>query len=45
VQRDIYRLQDGRWEVCHGPGKERLTEFASKPGSGLVHEIWKREKP
>jgi uncharacterized protein (TIGR03067 family) len=41
----IYKLEDDQLEVCHGAGKDRPSEFASKPGSGYVHVIWKRTKP
>jgi uncharacterized protein (TIGR03067 family) len=36
----IYRFEGNRVCVCLGlPGKPRPTEFASRPGSGLVLEV------
>jgi uncharacterized protein (TIGR03067 family) len=42
----IYELDGDTYKVCIGlVGKPRPTEFASKPGSGHVLEVLKREKP
>jgi uncharacterized protein (TIGR03067 family) len=42
----IYELDGDTMKVCFAePGKERPTEFSSKPGSGHVCIIQKREKP
>ena len=39
----IYRLMVDTVEMCTGKAdKPRPTEFASKPGSGHWHEVWKR---
>jgi uncharacterized protein (TIGR03067 family) len=41
----IYELEGDTYRVCVNPtGKGRPTEFASKPGSGHVLEVLKREK-
>ena len=41
----IYELADDRQRVCFAsPGKERPTEFSSKPGSGHVLTVWQRVK-
>jgi uncharacterized protein (TIGR03067 family) len=41
----IYELEGDTYKVCIAlAGKQRPTEFASKPGSGLVLEVLKREK-
>jgi uncharacterized protein (TIGR03067 family) len=41
----IYELEGDTYRVCLGlTGKSRPTEFASKPGSGHVLEVLKREK-
>ena len=42
----IYELDGDTYKVCIGlTGKPRPTEFASKPGSGHVLEVLKRDKP
>ena len=42
----IYELEGDTYKACFSPGgKKRPTEFASKPGTDLVLEILKREKP
>jgi uncharacterized protein (TIGR03067 family) len=42
----IYELEGDTYKVCIGlTGKPRPAEFASKPGSGHVLEVLKREKP
>lgn len=39
----IYRLSGDKYESCFAlPGKDRPTEFSSKPDSGHVHVIFKR---
>jgi uncharacterized protein (TIGR03067 family) len=39
----IYRFVGDTVETCDGHrDKPRPTEFASKPGSGYSHEVWKR---
>ncbi len=41
----IYEVEGDTFKVCIGlAGKERPTEFVSKPGSGHVLEVLKREK-
>ena len=41
----IYELSSDDYKVCFAPaGKERPTEFSSKPGSGNLLQVWKREK-
>jgi uncharacterized protein (TIGR03067 family) len=41
----IYELEGDTYKVCLAlPGKERPTEFVSKPESGYVLEILRREK-
>lgn len=43
--RGIYELDGDTLRVCYGaPGKDRPTEFASKPGSGHTLQVLKREK-
>jgi uncharacterized protein (TIGR03067 family) len=43
----IYELNGDTYKVClaMADNKNRPTEFASKPGSGNVLEVLKREKP
>jgi uncharacterized protein (TIGR03067 family) len=42
----IYELEGDTFRYCvAAPGKERPTEFASKPGSGTSLFVNKREKP
>jgi uncharacterized protein (TIGR03067 family) len=45
--RAIYELEGDRLKVCRHtePDKERPTEFASKPGSGIMMVVWKRAQP
>ncbi len=39
----IYEMGRDEYEVCFAaPGKERPTEFTSKPGSGHNLQVWKR---
>jgi uncharacterized protein (TIGR03067 family) len=46
VLRGIYEVKVNCRKVCFAPaGKERPTEFSSKPGSRHVLAIFKREKP
>jgi uncharacterized protein (TIGR03067 family) len=41
----IYELSSDDYKVCFAPAsKERPTEFSSKPGSGNLLQVWKREK-
>jgi uncharacterized protein (TIGR03067 family) len=41
----IYELEGDTYKVCMAlPGKDRPTEFASKPGSGHVMEVLKRDR-
>ncbi len=41
----IYELAGDDYKVCFSsPGKERPKELTSKPGSGNLLQIWKREK-
>ncbi len=41
----IYDLDGDNLKLCYSPGKDRPTEFASKPGSGQVLFLLKREIP
>jgi len=42
----IYELKGDTQKVCLGPpGKDRPSEFVSKPGSGNVLTIWQRKAP
>jgi len=44
-QLGIYELTKDTYKVCVGmPGIPRPTEFVSKPGSGRILEVLKREK-
>lgn len=41
----IYEIAGDDYKVCFAPpGKERPKEFSSKPGSGHIFQVWKREK-
>ena len=42
----IYKLEGDTYTICRPtePGKERPTAFATKPGSGLMLVVWKRQK-
>jgi uncharacterized protein (TIGR03067 family) len=41
----IYEITGDDYKVCFAPpGKDRPKEFSSKPGSGHILQIWKREK-
>ncbi len=42
----IYRLEGDTYTICRPtePGKERPTAFVTKPGSGLMLVVWKRQK-
>jgi uncharacterized protein (TIGR03067 family) len=41
----IYEIAGDDYKVCFAPpGKGRPKEFASKPGSGHILQLWKREK-
>ena len=45
VFKGIYELEGDTYKVCIAlPGKERPTEFVSKPESGHVLEVLRREK-
>jgi len=45
VMLGIYKLDGDRYKVCFAPtGKPRPGEFASKPGSGNLLQVWKRKK-
>ncbi len=38
-------LGDDQYRICFGlPGKERPTEFHTKPGSGHLLHVWKKAK-
>jgi uncharacterized protein (TIGR03067 family) len=42
----IYELNGDTYKLCFAMGgKDRPTEFATKPGSGHVLEVLRREKP
>jgi uncharacterized protein (TIGR03067 family) len=41
----IYEIDDEQHKICFAAaGKERPTSFSSLPGSGHLHQVWKREK-
>jgi uncharacterized protein (TIGR03067 family) len=42
----IYKIDGDTYTVCRSvePGKDRPSEFATKPNSGLMLVVWKREK-
>jgi len=42
----IYKLESDTYTICRNvePGKERPTEFVTKPKSGLMLVVWKRDK-
>jgi uncharacterized protein (TIGR03067 family) len=43
----IFKLEGDTYTICRTtePNKERPTEFATQPGSGLMIVVWKRAKP
>jgi uncharacterized protein (TIGR03067 family) len=43
----IYKVEGDTYTICRNvePGKERPTEFVTKPQSGLMLVVWKREVP
>jgi uncharacterized protein (TIGR03067 family) len=43
----IYKLEGDTYTVCRNvePGKDRPTEFAAPPDSGLMLVVWKRAQP
>jgi uncharacterized protein (TIGR03067 family) len=44
--RGIYRLQGDTFTTCNGSaGQARPTEFATRPGSGLLLVVYRRESP
>jgi uncharacterized protein (TIGR03067 family) len=46
IFKGIYELEGETYKACLAvPGRERPKEFASKPGSGHVLSVLKREKP
>ncbi len=46
VYHGIYRLEGDTYTICRPTesGKARPTEFATRPDSGLMLVVWKREK-
>jgi uncharacterized protein (TIGR03067 family) len=41
----VYEIAGDDYKVCFAPpGKDRPKEFSSKPGSGHILQLWKREK-
>src|SRR5204863_9255711 len=45
VMLGIYELDGDHYKVCFAPtGKPRPSEFASKPGTGNLLQVWKRKK-
>ncbi|SRR6266542_1552543 len=45
VSLGIYEIAGDDYKVCFAPpGKERPKEFASRPGSGHILQVWKRAK-
>jgi uncharacterized protein (TIGR03067 family) len=45
--RAIYKLEEDRLTICRHvqPEMERPKEFATRPESGLMLIVWKKEKP
>ena len=44
VMLGIYELDGDHYKVCFAPtGKPRPSEFASRPGSGNLLQVWKRK--
>jgi uncharacterized protein (TIGR03067 family) len=42
----IYEVDGDNMRICYAlPGQDRPTEFSSKPGSGHVLIVYKRDKP
>ena len=42
----IYEVDGDNMKICYAfPGKDRPIEFSSKPGSGQVLIVYKRDKP
>lgn len=45
VMLGIYELNGDSYKVCFAPpGKPRLSEVASNPGSGYILQVWERNK-
>jgi uncharacterized protein (TIGR03067 family) len=45
IWKGIYTLEGDIHKVCFAPpGKERPKTFSSKAGSGIILQVWKREK-
>jgi uncharacterized protein (TIGR03067 family) len=41
----IYEIDDQHHKICFAAaGKERPTAFSSKPGSGYLLQVWKRDR-
>jgi uncharacterized protein (TIGR03067 family) len=41
----IYEIDDAHHQICFAAaGKKRPTAFSSKPGSGHLLQVWRREK-
>jgi len=41
----IYEIDEKHHTICFAAaGRERPTEFSSKPGSGRILQVWRREK-
>ena len=42
----IYKLEGDTYTICRNvePGKERPGEFVTRPDSGLMLVVWKRDK-
>jgi uncharacterized protein (TIGR03067 family) len=41
----IYEIDADNMKIGYAPGKDRPADFASKPGSGIVLTVYKREVP
>ena len=45
VFKAIYEIDEKHHTICFAAaGRERPTEFSSKPGSGRVLQVWRRDK-
>jgi uncharacterized protein (TIGR03067 family) len=44
VYHGIFKVEDGLYTICRStaPGKDRPTEFATRPKSGLMMVVWRQ---